>query len=364
MDNDSSWTGSDGTSMNDDETLDGEMESDDIETDVHLDISDANDGKEHDSNEDDIDEPDDPDVPDNPNDPDNNADVDYGTSSIFGLHLGVKYAGKKVNRWKLNKPPSTRGKWMAQYLLFKMQKWHFHKKLKRDDYVKVGMALRTVDLEFIRQELLAHPATTDWAYNGVVQDQVLNFRVIHHDVRTMEQAGTPYLHHWVNNLVNRLFHEKVLYEIFYIRTPHVYEQNEWVACPFHIDLTDSPDEWRNRDLHGKAPISIYFPVGDTEVALDIKYAVKKKGRPRTNPTTRVVLKPGDVMFWNTATCEHRSAEPTPGLSVSDRVYIVLSGHKGVMQLDPPPGEPLADDVSLYDAEETDTLYDAEETDTE
>ena len=70
------------------------------------------------------------------------------------------------------------------------------------------------------------------------------------------------------------------------------------------------------------------------------------------------------MFWNTATCEHRSAEPTPGLTVSDRVYIVLSGHEEVMQLDPPPGEAKTDGVSLDDDEETETVYDPEETDTE
>ena len=235
---------------------------------------------------------------------------------------------------------------MAQYTLFKMEHMKFHKKLKRNDFVKVRMALRAGDLSLIRNEVLAHPQQTDWAYNGVVQDQVLNFRVIHHDVRTMAAEGTPYLHNWLNALVDRLFLQKNLYELFYFRTPRVFAPGEWIPCPFHVDLDGAPVEWQHQNLHDRAPISIYIPVGENELSLDIKFKKYNRGPRRKHDTTRVTLQPGDVLFFNTASCAHRSAEPVAGSTTPDRVYIVLSGFQEVMELDPPAGEPEADDVSI------------------
>ena len=136
-------------------------------------------------------------IPDNPNYPhvpdvpgDDNVVMDYGTSVIFTQYHDIKYAGKKVNWWKTDISTATRGLWMAQYLLIKMRHMSFHDRLKKDDFVKVKMALRDVDLAFIRNETMNHRQTTDWAYNGVVQEQVLNFRVLHNDGELWQQKAT------------------------------------------------------------------------------------------------------------------------------------------------------------------------------
>lgn len=408
MDEDSSWVNSnvDDTSMDDDDTLDGAMESDGVEGNTGVEMRAKNEARESDDAEDTdgVSEPFDrrrapifPDFKDLPNvhdmreafkndnndddyednnhnedtenkdsghpvvqpipvDPDyphvpdilgeNNKVMDYGTSEIFTKYCNMKYAGKKVLRWKTEVPTPKRGLWMAQYLLFKMRYCRFHDRLKKDDFVKVRMALRDVDLDYIRDETMNHHQTTNWAFNNVVREQVLNFRVLHNDVRTMKEQGTPYLHNWLNTLVNSLFLHKVWYELYYFRTPQVYAPSEWVPCPFHLDLTDSPDEWMHKNLHDKAPISLYINVGKAVLALDIKYKKHKMGRQRDKTTVRVDLKPGDILFFNTASCAHRSAEPVAGSVISDRVYIILSGYKKVVTLDPPDEGAIADDLSI------------------
>ena len=102
----------------------------------------------------------------------------------------------------------------------------------------------------------------------------------------------------------------------------------------------------HKNLHDKAPISLYINVGKAVLAIDIKYKKHKMGRQREKTTVRVDLKPGDILFFNTASCAHRSAEPIAGTVISDRVYIILSGYKKVVTLDPPDEAAIADDLSI------------------
>ena len=108
--------------------------------------------------------------------------MDYGTSGIFGIYCDMKDAGKKVLQWATKTPSVVRGKWMAQYLLFKMREMSFHNRLKKDDFVKVKMGLRDVDIKYIRDKTRHHRQTTNWGYNKVVQEQVLSFCVLHNNV--------------------------------------------------------------------------------------------------------------------------------------------------------------------------------------
>ena len=149
MDDNSSWVESnpDDASMYEEDDK-GLVNNDRNNNDDSKSMSEGENSSEHESNRDGSD------------DPNDNTIVDYGTSAIFNISLQVKSAGRKVSRWKTDHPPATRGSGMAQYLLYKMEKDKFHTKLLRDDYVKVRIALRSIDLEFIREELLHHQEVT------------------------------------------------------------------------------------------------------------------------------------------------------------------------------------------------------------
>ena len=71
------------------------------------------------------------------------------------------------------------------------------------------------------------------------------------------------------------------------------------------------------------------------------------GRPHVKETVKVTLDPNDILFFNTSTCLHWSAQPILGTVVSDRVMVVLSGYKKVVVMNTPPGETeSADDMSI------------------
>ena len=268
--------------------------------------------------------------------------------------MAVKVARRKVLRWNKNiySAPS-RGKWMAQYLLYKMEHDNVHRKLKMHDYAKMRCVLDPPDRKFVHDELINHRDATEYAFSKVVKKQVETFKVLHNNVSSMETAGTPYLHNWLNTLVKGVFHQKEFYEAYYLHNRRVYKDNEWNECPFHVDLTDGPADWDYQNLNGKAPISIYFPLGNISVELEIKCTVHKKGRRLKNTHKLIHLDPGDLLFWNTTALCHRSAKPGSGVQVADRVNIILNGFPEVIQVPPPPS-PKRSNFAQSDNTDTET----------
>lgn len=263
--------------------------------------------------------------------------VTYPTSIIFPQSMDAKAARKKILRWSRDKQSVARGKWMAQYLMYKMERDRVHEKLDKCDYAKIKCVLDRVDRQFIKKEFKKHVDRTKLDFPEVSKDQVENFRILHNDVKTMKEAGTPYLHNWVNALVEGIFHEKLLYEAYYIQTVKNAKPREWENCTFHTDLENCPSEWDYTNLGDKGPISLYFPVGDTPIKLEIEHEVKATGRPRVKKTTIMELKEGDLLMYNTTACRHRTVKPDNPKTVPDRVNIVLTGIAEIMQIDKPQG---------------------------
>ena len=196
---------------------------------------------------------------------------------------------------------------MAQYLMHKMEKYNVHQKLKQFDYAKINCVLGKEDLDFIKRELMTHANATNIGLPPVSKNQITNFRILHNHVREMNKAGTPFLHNWLNTLVNGVFHEKLLYEAFYFQSIVYKNPREWENCDFHMDLEDAPSEWNFGKLNDKGPITIYFPVGEEAIQFEIEYSLKTRGRPREKLTKMVHLAPGDILLFNTTQCRHRTA---------------------------------------------------------
>jgi hypothetical protein len=263
----------------------------------------------------------------------------YPTSLIFPQTMDAKVARRKVLRWtKDSLETVSRGKWMAQYFMYKMERDRVHEKLKKFEYAKVKCVLEKVDREYIKHELLNHIDATNLGYPENAKKQVANFRILHNEVRRMNEAGTPFLHNWLNALVDGVFHRKTLYEAYYFQTVMKSKPHKWVNCDFHSDLEDCPAEWDFGKLGDKAPISLYFPVGENSVKIEIEHTVKTVGRPRQKMTTILELEQGDVLLFNTTACRHRTAKPDKIKEVPDRVNILMSGFSEFLELDPPEGE--------------------------
>ena len=266
--------------------------------------------------------------------PKDDDDFVYPQQTLFPQTIEVKSARRKVTRWQNDTDPPTRGTWMAKYLLFKMEKDKFHLKLKKHHFARVNQVLDKVDREFIKSELLTHHEKSASGKIGVSKQQVENFRILHHEIGDMTNVGTPYLHNWLNTLVKGVFPKKHLYEAFYFRNPKQIKEEEWKDCDFHLDISDGPEEWDFQSITDKAPITIYFPVGDTPITLEVEYLFRTTGRPRIKKTVELKMKPGDVLFFNTTTCRHRTGKPDPKVEVPDRVNIILSGFKELVELAP------------------------------
>ena len=127
---------------------------------------------------------------------------------------------------------------------------------------------------------------------------------------------------------------------------------EWKYIP--CGLNGSPVDWNYQNLHNKAPISIYFPLGDSKVDLDIKRTVHKKGRRLKYTETTIKLNPGDLLLFNTTTCCHWTARPGSGIQVEDRVNIMLTGLPEVLQEPPPPLTPKRSTNAQSDNTDTET----------
>jgi hypothetical protein len=269
--------------------------------------------------------------------------------------MDVKVARRKVLRWNTNTYDApSRGKWMAQYLLFKMEHDNVHQKLKRHDFAKVRCVLDLPDRKFIHDELTNHREATEYAFVPGSQKKVEYFKVLHNNVRMMDDAGTPYLHNWLNTLVEGVFHQKQFYEANYLHNTRVYKDSEWNKCKFHLDISDGPEDSNYQNLHSKAPITIYFPLGDGKVDLEINCTIHKMGRPLKYTVTMIKLNPGDLLFFNTTTCRHRTARPSvSGIQVPDRVNIMLSGFPEVL-LVPSPPSPKRPNIAQTEHTDTET----------
>lgn len=256
--------------------------------------------------------------------------VIYPPSIIFPQSLLPKSARKKVLRYNDTKAsPETRGKWIGQYLLYKMERNNVSKKLQQYRFAKVRSVLEKADREFIHQEFLQHKDQTLVATLAASEHQVVNFRILHHTVRDMETAGTPFLHHWLNTLVAGVFKQKIYYDAYYLTTPKC-DISKWTDCKFHEDLIDGPDEWTYKGIQDKTTISLYFPVGNTAVMLDMEHLKKIMGRPRKEMIVTVRLEPGDILFFDTTAFRHRTSRPEVGSGPTPRVNILLSGFREVV----------------------------------
>jgi hypothetical protein len=262
--------------------------------------------------------------------------VVYLPSAIFPQYLKVKSARKKVTRWlSVNSlaTAETRARVMAQYLLYKMEKTSMHTKLRDNHFVKIRGVLENVDREYIKSEFTKHTAKSDVYTPISTVYQVESFRIRHHDVKDMRSMGTPFLQHWLNTLVDGIFRQKVYYDAFYFWSSHATStEDEWRDCRFHEDIDQSPVEWDYNNIQDKAPISIYFPVGDTPIKLDIQYAKNRMGRPRKKDFMQLTMNPGDVLVFNTTSFRHRTAKPDLfGVPISDRVNVILTGYTEVIE---------------------------------
>jgi hypothetical protein len=261
-----------------------------------------------------------------------NDKVIYPPSAIFPQSLLVKSARKKVLRYNnMNASAETRGRWMGQYLLYKMEKHDVAEKLKKSNFAKVRRVLEQVDRDYINQEFLGHKDQTFQASLAASHHQVSNFRVLHHSVRDMESAGTPFLHHWLNTLVDGVLKEKIYYDSFYLTTPKC-KNRKWVDCEFHEDVV-GPEEWEYKEMEDKTTMSLYFPVGNTAVLLDMEHIKKKMGRPRKKMIVTFRLEPGDILFFDTSAFRHRTSRPEAGSGLTPRVNIILTGYRDVAEFD-------------------------------
>ena len=66
----------------------------------------------------------------------------------------------------------------------------------------VKCVLDPVDRKFIHDELLNHPAATAFGFKQIVNQQMTNFCILHNKISEINEAGTSYLHNWLNTLVS------------------------------------------------------------------------------------------------------------------------------------------------------------------
>ena len=269
-------------------------------------------------------------------------------STIFSPTLKVASARRKLRRWNTNNvcpSASARGTVIAHYIVYKMIHKDTNLRLRRDKHLKIKKVFEKQDLDHIRREMKGVPDQTEEGFIPSGNDQVLNFRILHHTISDMNGAGMTYLHSLLNGLVRGAFIGKKYYDAYYFRTPvkkgtkkKVSTTTTWEDCAFHEDLEDGHDDWNFTDINDESPISIYFPLGDTPVSLDMEYTVNhrpgkpKLGRPRTNPCIQIKLDPGDILIYTTTTFRHRTSKPEPGIKVPDRVNIIMSGTRDPIDL--------------------------------
>jgi hypothetical protein len=258
---------------------------------------------------------------------------------IFAPELLVKSARVKLRRWETNNPhpsPSTRGHIMAQYLVFKLNGKPINDKLKKDGYIKVNKVLEKSDLKIIAAEMKKHRLRGEEGEAMLSHRQILVSRIEHHVVSEMILEGAPFLHSWVNELVKEVFLEKTFYDAYYLRNKLKNTRKRrkaWKECIFHLDV-EGPLEWNFTDVSDKSPLTIYIPLGDTPIALDLQYkpTPTKRGRPRNSPVGQLVCNPGDIVMFVTTEFVHRSATPPEGVAIPDRMNILLSGFKEAMEI--------------------------------
>ena len=100
--------------------------------------------------------------------------------------------------------------------------------------------------------------------------QLENSRILHHKVKEISLAGTPFLHNWLNTLVDGILHQKSFYKAFYFSTPMDTDTNpgRWKDCDFHVDIEEGPHE-QNFRIDDKTLVSICFLIGNSSIKLDI-----------------------------------------------------------------------------------------------
>jgi hypothetical protein len=263
-------------------------------------------------------------------------------STIFSPLLETKSARIKLRRWATkNKHPSpaTRGHILAQYLVYKINRSNINEKLKTQKYIKLNKVLEISDLKIIAKEIKKHQHRGEEGQVEPCHRQVTNSRIDHHVISEMASEGTPFLHSWLNELVKEVFLEKTYYDAYYFRNTirnTRKRKKEWEECVFHVDI-EGPTKWNFTDVSDKTPLTIYFPVGDTPIGLDLQYKPKttKRGRPRHSEVEQLVFNPGDILIFVTTEFTHRSATPPEGVAIPDRVNLILSGLAEPIELTSP-----------------------------
>ena len=201
--------------------------------------------------------------------------------SIFALTLKVPSARRKRRRWNIENIRTSheaRGTVMVHYLVYKLLHKDTNLRLNRDQHLKIKNVFEKQDFDYIRSEMKAFPKQTVEEYLPACKKQVKNFRILHHQIGEMKEAGLPYLHSLFNGLVKGVFTNKKLYDSYYFRTPIKRKKNDekaeklpWDDCLFHedIEVTDGIHPWNFTDIQDESPISIYFPIGDKPISLDM-----------------------------------------------------------------------------------------------
>jgi hypothetical protein len=224
---------------------------------------------------------------------------------------------------------------MGQYLLYKMEKKNVHSRLRDCTFVKMGMVLERQDLQMIQQELIGHRNRTKSYPITVSKAQVEMFRLNHHSIKGMEKKGSPFLHGWMNTLVDGIFKQKHYYDAYYVTNSTDNKKDEWTECEFHEDVTEGDREDMNfQTMNDRSPISVYFPVGETPIRLDIECEDKGYGRPRVKKFQQITLDAGDILIFKTTQCRHRTSTPIAGTSLvaPGRVNIILTGFREIAEL--------------------------------
>jgi hypothetical protein len=259
-------------------------------------------------------------------------------SSIFPQDLLCRSARQKLKRWSTanaHPSPEARGKIMSQYLVYKLNRKNvftkdLNRQLSEKYFIKLNKVLERCDLREIKKELMGHTNRDATGDLTASHNQVTNFRIDHHKILNMKSAGTPFLGSWLGGVVENVFPGKIFYDIYCFHTKT--RRTEWKGCQFHTDLVDGPDEWDFTNVLDKSPISIYFPVDDGAIALDMEYRVSHLGPQRKVKTIKIVLNPGDLLIFATTKFLHRTSEPDPLKDVPDRINIILTGIEDVIDL--------------------------------
>jgi hypothetical protein len=199
----------------------------------------------------------------------------------------------------------------------------FFDKFRGEGYVVLKHVFRSHILKIIQDELMNAEKLT-WVYPDISHDQVKTHLLAKTRLENPRKHGRcVFLHHFLSTVVAGTFQEKVFWEAAIMRTELV-PGARWKPCTFHEDLTHTPPEMLN---NAKSPITLYMPIEDQGLTIDLVPHRKKRG-PKAKHRT-VHLQAGDVLIFDTCATSHRTSTPI-NPTTPDRLNLVMTGFKSYL----------------------------------